>query len=504
MSHSLFNLVKSLSKSEKRHVKLMSKTNSKSKNLLELFDHIDAMADYDEKNLAQIKNPEVTKHLAVNKTRLYDFVLKALRSYYATKHKETVILNYFAEIQILYSKKLFSDCEKRIAKVRKISHGHDVAWLSYKLNDWEEKLIKEKGKFLKESISDLDRLHSDNKIIQEKLSVYTSLKYFNHKLLLYSKNGVTNIDHFESNSIQRLIGSTQLSKCDVPSTIQYHTVNALYNYLNNNVEEGLKSFREVNAYIEQMKDGKEEYRDTYFMSLNNVLIMGVLLKDLQLVDDTLSKIYMEYQDDLDFEAELLSLTKCYELSIYTETADIERGMSLVEVIEDLVESPFINEINRHYYYFNIALINFYQGNFSTSLQWINKLINDFTENRKHTSSNLFYYGNIFFLFIHLELGNFDFVLHQTPSIRKILLKQKPLNEAEINVFTLMKQLAEEPQKFTQLVQDHQPAMNLICAIPTNKTILQYFDVLSWMKSKTGEESFAQIIQNKYKTADTHA
>ncbi len=82
-SNELFDLIKSLTKSEKRFFKLQSALQSGDKNYVRLFDLIDKMSEYDEENVKKtFKGEKFIKHLPSEKNHLYKLILKALRSYY--------------------------------------------------------------------------------------------------------------------------------------------------------------------------------------------------------------------------------------------------------------------------------------------------------------------------------------------------------------------------------------------------------------------------------------
>src|SRR5688500_917044 len=81
LSDMLFQLIHSLEKAEKRHFKLYITRSSSNENLkvVQLFDVLDKMKDYDEK-LVLKKLPEVKKEQLSNlKAHLYKQVLASLR-----------------------------------------------------------------------------------------------------------------------------------------------------------------------------------------------------------------------------------------------------------------------------------------------------------------------------------------------------------------------------------------------------------------------------------------
>src|SRR5438552_17476673 len=77
----LFQLVKSLEKSEKRHFKLYIKRSSANENLkiIQLFDAMDKMNEYDEKLLLKKLSPVTKPQLANLKSHLYKQLLASLR-----------------------------------------------------------------------------------------------------------------------------------------------------------------------------------------------------------------------------------------------------------------------------------------------------------------------------------------------------------------------------------------------------------------------------------------
>ena len=80
-SDALFTLIKSLEKGEKRNFKLFAARNTGSADLkiVQLFDALDKMKDYDEEELLR-KNESIQKQQLSNlKAHLYDQILSSLR-----------------------------------------------------------------------------------------------------------------------------------------------------------------------------------------------------------------------------------------------------------------------------------------------------------------------------------------------------------------------------------------------------------------------------------------
>lgn len=86
-SNELFNLIKSLTKSEKRFFKLSSSIQSGEKNYFKLFDYIDDQSEYDEAKLKEhFKTERFIKHLPSEKNHLYKLILKSLRQFHGDQN----------------------------------------------------------------------------------------------------------------------------------------------------------------------------------------------------------------------------------------------------------------------------------------------------------------------------------------------------------------------------------------------------------------------------------
>ncbi|MEP7320181.1 MAG: hypothetical protein ABI921_15600, partial [Panacibacter sp.] len=122
----LFQLIRSLEKAEKRHFKLYIKRSSAKEDLkiIQLFDTLDKMPDYDEK-LVLKKLPSVTKpQLANLKTHLYRQLLASLR---LVKNAENIDLQLSEQLdyaRLLYNKGLKLQSLKILEKVKEIAKSN--------------------------------------------------------------------------------------------------------------------------------------------------------------------------------------------------------------------------------------------------------------------------------------------------------------------------------------------------------------------------------------------
>src|SRR4029078_847446 len=117
----LFQLIRSLQKGEKRNFKLYIKRNSSNEDLkiVQLFDVLDKMSEYDEsvvlKKIKSIKKEQ----LANRKAHLYKQILASLRLLETSENIDLQLQEQLGYARILYNKGLYLQSLKILDKAKK-------------------------------------------------------------------------------------------------------------------------------------------------------------------------------------------------------------------------------------------------------------------------------------------------------------------------------------------------------------------------------------------------
>src|SRR5215475_643785 len=138
----LFQLVKSLEKSEKRHFKLYIKRSSAKEDLkiIQLFDALDKLQEYDEKLLLK-KLPFVTKpQLANLKTHLYKQLLASLRLLKTTENTDLQLSEHMDNARLLYNKGLKHQALKILERAKEIAKANNKLNFLAQLISLEKKI----------------------------------------------------------------------------------------------------------------------------------------------------------------------------------------------------------------------------------------------------------------------------------------------------------------------------------------------------------------------------
>ena len=113
----LFQLIKSLTASEKRYFKLFAAKQAEGRktNYEKLFDAYNELPDgvYNEEAFAQtLKRKKLGKYLSDEKKYLTELVMKAMRHYSAEKKAEGRLADMIQEMNFLIEKGLFDQCSR--------------------------------------------------------------------------------------------------------------------------------------------------------------------------------------------------------------------------------------------------------------------------------------------------------------------------------------------------------------------------------------------------------
>src|SRR3954469_18002739 len=189
-SDTLFQLIHSLEKSEKRNFKLYIKRSSAKEDLkiIQLFDAIDKLSEYDEKVLLK-KLPSIEKPQLSNlKIHLYKQVLASLRLLKTAENIDLQLHEQLDYARILYNKGLYLQSLKILDKIKELARSFNQDSFLIQVISLEKKI---ETLHITRSMQDrADRLTSEANEVNERRRVITQLS--NLALQLYSwyiKNG---------------------------------------------------------------------------------------------------------------------------------------------------------------------------------------------------------------------------------------------------------------------------------------------------------------------------
>lgn len=507
-STELFDLIKSLTKSEKRFFKLFSSLQAGEKNYSRLFDYIEKQNTYDEAVLKEhFKGATFIKHLPSEKNHLYRLLLKSLRQFYGEQSISNIIKEEIKNVEILYNKALLKEASKVLKRAKKIAHENEEFYFLIDLIAWEKTLITaqyESGDF------DVDL----NKLIEEENLAIEKLRNLAEYHMLYSKiNALFRSDGFVKNPEQiqmvdeiaehHLIKGKNTALSVRAATICYY-IQGLCAAVKRDFETSYTKFHRTKHILDNSPKIKIDLGQRYMLTLFHLMQCYIDSEDFKMAQSILDDISnLEGQkgfNSLQISLRIRNIALTKQMHLYNLQGEFEKALTLFESDQEkhleLIEKS--NKESRIVFYFTMAYTYFGTDNFKSSLQYTNLLIND---NESKLRQDIYSFARVLNLMLHYELGNFEHLEYCFQSTIRYLNKNKQNHEV-VNVFS--KQLKkignnlEYPASLEQLQETLKQVQSLLKE-DNERVILDFIDIESWLEAKIKAISFPEAIQAKFRT-----
>ena len=502
---SLFQLIKSLSKGEKRNFKLYVSRNSGSENLkiVQLFDALDKMSDYDEQQLLT-KNKDLKKQqLSNSKAYLFRQILISLR---LIQHNSSIDISLHEQLdfaRILYSKGLYIQSLKILDKVKETARNNNQLILQLKANFFEKQI---ESLHITRSIDDrAEQLSKESNKLNHHLFLVTKLS--NLALELYSwyiKHGHIKDDNefhalklfFETN-----LPDYNLEELSFYEKLYLYQAYCWYGFIQHDL---LSYYRYTQKWVMLFEDNpnmKLVETSQYIRGMHNLLSANFNLSNYSTFNEYLQK-FEEFASsetgNLNNNAQIQTFVYLYiaKLNKHFLEGSFQEGLLLVPYIEEKLEE-YALQLDRHrvlVFYYKIACLYFGNGDYGTSIQYLNRIINLKADLR----ADLQCYARLLHLIAHFELGNYDILEHLIKSVYRFMANMKNLTTVEEEIFKFIrKSFSLSRTKIIPAFQSLKERLEKLQSNPMQTRSFMYLDILSWLESKIDGKSMQQIRNEKY-------
>ncbi len=502
----VFHLVKSLEKSEKRNFKLYVKRNSADANLkvIQLFDAMDRMEDYDEAVLLK-KNKSIAKQQLSNlKAHLYKSILSSLR---LIKQEDNITIQLHEQMdfaRILYNKGLYLQTLKVLDKMKEQARQFEQITYLQQILFFEKKI---EALYITRSMQDrAEQLTAESNTVDEKLSIISQLS--NLSLQLYSwyiKHGVARNEK-EANEVKKYF-ETHLPK-------HADTLKGFYEQLYLYQSHCWVAFIRQDyllyyRYTQKWVDLFEKYpamieaETAHFIKgLHNLMGAHFDLQNEKKLNETI-ELFEKFTQRKVVQQNDNYRILCF---VYLYIAKINKhfiegtfteGLRLVPHIEEKLDEYELY-LDRHRvltFYYKIACLYFGSGNNEKAIEYLNKIINW----RVDLRTDLQCYARLLHLIAHYELGNFDLLEYLIKSVYRFMGKMENLSAVEEEMFRFLRQSFKlSPDKFKPAFEKLLQRIRKYEGNRFETRAFVYLDIISWLESKIENIPVQKIIHEKYK------
>ena len=499
----LFLLIKSLNKNEKRYFKLFASLQSPAKNYILLFNAIEkqtrlrkGQGEYDENKIKKtFAKQRFIRRLSSEKVYLYNLIMKSLRNYHNELSISSQLKYLLKDIEILYEKSLFKQCEKIIAKAKRIANTHEKYLQLLEVLDWEKKLSDEKS-----DLKNTDKINSETQSSVEKINnIYAYrkaaeeiIKLYKHKSQVRTKEELKKIDRIIETP---LLGNIN-NALSHDAKLKFYTIHYFYCAITGDV---LNQRIHAQKMVDMVELHRKNHNDIFYIGrLNNLINSQLDIRQYEDAMRTLNKL--KAIDTTSLNSKVIQLERSYniESDIYISTGKFEKVFDLAPEIETGLKqyaSKFDKEVLIALYY-NLAYLYFGSRKYSDAILWLNKLLNS---KEAELRNDILAFTRILNLIVHYELGNTDVLPYILKSTYRFLQTRNQLYKAESSILNFIRKKIPKIKSQNELIDEFKKLKIEIKEItkdPFERKVLEYFDFISWLESKIENRPFAEIVKEK--------
>ncbi|HVM88458.1 MAG TPA: hypothetical protein VMT76_09730 [Puia sp.] len=504
-SDTLFQLVKSLKKSEKRNFKLYIKRNSSAEDLkiIQLFDAIDSMDLYDEAQLLKKCKTIAKQQLSNMKAHLYREILSSLRLIRNEDNIDMLLHEQMDFARILYNRGLYLQSLKTLDKIKELAQKNNQLTFLLQVLFFEKKI---EALHITRSMQDrAERLATEVDETNKRLQTIGSLS--NLSLQLYSwyiKNGHARNKADEA-AVQKFfedgLSSGNGNCASFYEKLYLFQSYCWYAFIR---QDFLLYYRYAQKWVDLFEKEKfmiETETAHYIKGMHNLLGAHFDLQNYKKFLETLacfekfseSDIVKQNDNNLIQTFIYLSISKINKHFI---EGTFTEGKQLVPGILGKLDQYQLY-IDRHrvlVFYYKFASLYFGSGDYEAAIDYLNKIINWKVELR----TDLQCYSRLLHLIAHYELENYQLLEYLIKSVYRFMAKMENLGVVEEEIFNFLRRSFRLSAK--ELKPEFQKLLDKLKKLEKNPfatRAFSYLDIISWLESKIKGVPVQDMIREKF-------
>lgn len=488
----LFNLIQSMSKSEKRYFTLdAQKSGRRYSKYLVLFQAINEMEEYDEEKLQK----KFGRRLPSDKSYLYESILRSMRDYRSSKSRAAQIKELALDARFLYERGLYEQSEERLTQAKQLARELDdqlalleitreqlnFVW-TMKKKDYGatiEGLLEEKEGFI------------DN--INEELK-YLSLAY---KLQMAKNDPELKQDEaalaaafpgewFREGNFP---GSAHAQRRFLQSAAQYHDLIGDFDRANS-------LYFHMVEWWDQFPAIKEEEYVRYIADVFNLLHASYTQKKYQQFESLLRRIEEEKPNSYHDQRLIFKQLTNYKILYHINFGISEGSEALVRQVEEGMAQYKLNPVSQLIIAFNLTLLLFILGKFGLCQQWAEKVLRDYNRNVNNSDFRLAtYLVSLLAAYDNSDIDRLDSGLRALQRSLKASAKEERSQFFSRSAYHVKLLSNAPPKQAKNILRDFEGNINAIRAAGQESIPLGLDElVLAWIKSQKEGKTMRAIVR----------
>jgi len=499
----LFELIQSLTKSEKRSFKLYAKRSggATETKYIKLFDVMEKMEVYNEELILK-KLPGTSKTQFANlKSHLYQQILGSLRLSNLKDDIDIDLREQLDFIRVLYKKGLYQQSLRLLNRAKNITGDYRKDLFQLALLDYEKQIRSQQVFDLEEDQAFEIDVQTDKAMkrfmnVQKFFTLATRLK------ARFVEHGMVKSER-ELNNLKALFYTNlpEFKEEELAFNEKFYLYRAYYwfSYLTYDFEKCvLYAEKWVDIFHETGLDRKR--RAAYLKGLNRLLQSAFRI-------NSLTKFEQYYQLFIEFEkresASMASntqvlMTKYKAIQafnyVFLTTGFQENEERIQKILKEVEKNKrFIDKHNLVVIYYKASVFYFALRKYSEARYYLNKLLNDGDRLR----SDLKGYARILSIIIDYDTGEEQYFEQKLKAAYDYIVYEENLGKVQQVFLDFLGKIGSiYPQDLKKGFRSLKSELEKVNDGDFSRKTLLYFDLMSWIDSKIEGRTFAEIVREK--------
>ncbi len=494
-SKELFELIKTLSKTEKANFKLVASTyrSSQNEHYLRLFDAIAASKEYDEKKIMH-RLKISPAHFPDLKNYLHKRIMFSLEMFYNNKTVRSEVNSLLDQCRILIKKTLMNQARKKAFKA--ISLAEQASLLNcliearelYLFTFWDPKQEDE-----------MNLVYSDifNKIQHNigQLQEYYDIKHLHVEMYLLGMKTGGALSGVDEPTIRQHVkqfewlNNNKAASSQVAQIVLLRQRHIFHCFLMDKEETSFVI--SANKLFEKEPLLKTVYYRDYLLNLFNWLYSNLEIISLQEFNNAIDNVHKLIGTMHESEiVEMVSNFYVAKLKWFNIQGRYDEGISYylsTPILQEEYERFKLN--NRLALWLNLSEAYIQVNNVKKALIYINNILN---EGYKNLRVDLFCLAHIYSLLVHFCLANYDQLPSMVIKAKRFIVKYgepNPVYTALLVFFSKQTDRFYVPAERREVLLQLKSTLSSLFTDPHNEQITKkYFDYLAWVDNQIDTKS----------------
>ena len=497
----LFQLIQSLTPSEKRYFKVnASKGGDAKSNYMQLFEAMDAQKDgYDEQKLKQkhSKKPFV-KYLSAEKKQLREHIMKWMRAFRANRTIDNRI-NELLQDEIFYRDKGLNELrEKTLVKAKELATDAERFHLLKEILTRQTDFVIEFEK--KQLTGPVIQLINEQKRLSITQESELELQTKNRELFSIVRSGADMQDPAVKNRVEMLFNEVERFRTRVGQSFklqcQFERAQSNYYQLQRNWKSSLNHTVHEYEQYQAHKGMKMEDAINYKICLANLMALSSSAGEKDWFTKALEEMKGLPTNSFNEEGEVFQNVYFQEHLFYINNGEFEKAEALVPIIEEGLYKyeAKINQARKVAFQFNIMVMYFLMHEFKNALKWSEVLLTDKSEIKQHQK----FVTTLLLPFIHFELGHIELVDSFARSAYRLLKRKNRLHQFERLAIRYLQDmpLSNAQEEFKPKLKELHNGIDKLMADSSVPVILGMEELSLWAKSHYDGIKMSDLLRKK--------